>query len=65
MIVSALLCHDCHDRYESGNPSEGSDGLFFPDTKWNGGWVECPRCRSTRVSLSLKPDPVGDDAEKD
>ena len=57
MIVSAILCHECQRRYEAGQPSDGSDAMFYPGCPFDPlVAVECPRCGSTRVSLSLKPD---------
>lgn len=65
MIVSVVLCHDCQTRYEAGQPADGSDAMFHVGAPFDPHVeVRCPRCRSTRVSLSLKPDPV-DELKRD
>lgn len=58
MIVSAVLCYDCHERYETGKPAEGSDAVFFPNEAFDPlVAVRCPRCGGRRVSVTMKPDP--------
>lgn len=59
MILAAILCLDCHERYDGGGRVfTGSDALFFPNVPWVDGEsrATCPRCHGDRVSLNLKPD---------
>ena len=61
MIVVSMLCHECHARYETGRPDDGSDAIFFPNVEWAPS-LACPRCGGDKLSVTLVPgSPVKDE----